>query len=73
MGHVLANGDQVTVTTSKNQTPTENWLKLVITGKARSKIRSSINEKTKQLADIGKETLTRKLKNLKLILKTTLT
>ncbi len=65
MGHVLENGDQVTVTTSKNQTPTENWLKLVITGKARSKIRSSINEKTKQLADIGKESLARKLKNLK--------
>ncbi len=65
MGHVLENGDKVTVTTSKNQTPSENWLKLVITGKARSKIRSSINEKTKVLSDLGKEALIRKLKNLK--------
>lgn len=65
MGYKLQNGDQVTVTTSKNQSPTENWIKLVITGKARSKIRSALNEKTKLLADIGKETLARKLKNMK--------
>lgn len=65
MGHKLENGDQVSVTTSKNQSPTENWLKLVITGKARSKIRSSLNEKTKIEADLGKESLMRKLRNLK--------
>lgn len=65
MGYELQNGDQIFVTTSKNQSPSEDWLKLVITGKARSKIRSSLNEKTKQLADLGKEALTRKLKNLK--------
>ena len=65
MGHELNNGDQIHVTTSKNQSPSEDWLKLVITGKARSKIRSSLNEKTKQIAELGKEALTRKLKNLK--------
>jgi len=65
MGYELQNGDQIHVTTSKNQSPSEDWLKLVITGKARSKIRSSLNEKTKMLADLGKEALTRKLKNLK--------
>jgi len=65
MGYELQNGDQIYVTTSKNQSPSEDWLKLAITGKARSKIRSSLNEKTKLIADLGKETLTRKLRNLK--------
>jgi len=65
MGYILENGDRVTVTTSKNQSPSEDWIKLVITGKARSKIRSSLNEKTKELAGLGKEALSRKLKNLK--------
>lgn len=65
MGYVLNNGDQIKVNTSKNQSPKEDWLKLVITGKARSKIRSSLNEKKRQAAEIGKEALIRKLKNLK--------
>ncbi len=65
MGYILQNGDQVKVTTSKNQSPSESWLKLVITGKARSKIRSSLNEQKKQLADIGKGKLQRKLKSIK--------
>ncbi len=65
MGYVLNNGDQIKVNTSKNQSPKEDWLKLVITGKARSKIRSSLNEKKRQAAELGKEALLRKLKNLK--------
>lgn len=66
MGHKLENGDQITVNTSKNQNPTEAWLKLVITGKARAKIRSALNEQKKQDAQLGKEMLLRKLKNRKL-------
>jgi GTP pyrophosphokinase len=65
MGYSLRNGDQIQVTTSKNQSPKEDWLKLVITGKARSKIRSSLNEQRKKQADLGKESLQRKLRNLK--------
>jgi len=65
MGYQLINGDRVSVTTNKNQSPSESWLKLVITGKARSKIRSALNEQTKMLASIGKEKLQRKLKTLK--------
>ena len=65
MGYVMKNGDQIKVNTSKNQSPKEDWLKLVITGKARSKIRSSLNEKKRQAAELGKEALLRKLKNLK--------
>lgn len=65
MGYKLRNGDQVTVITKKNQKPTEDWLKMVVTGKARSKIRASLKEDRRIKSDFGKEALQRKLKNLK--------
>ncbi len=65
MGYKLQNGDQVSVTTSKNQKPTENWLKIVVTGKARSKIRSAMKEERRKQGELGKEALMRKLKNMK--------
>ena len=66
MGHVLKNGDQIQVTTNKNQKPSEHWLKLTVTGKARSKIRSAMKEEKRQKGELGKEALARKLKNSKL-------
>lgn len=66
MGYVLQNGDQIHVTTSKNQKPSEDWLKLVVTSRARSRIKSAIKEEKKQIGEIGKEALQRKLRNLKL-------
>ncbi len=65
MGYKLNNGDKVSIMTGKNQKPNENWLKLVITGKAKSKIRSAVKEIKRKLGQLGKETLSRKLKNLK--------
>lgn len=66
MGYILHNGDQVTVTTSKNQKPNEEWLKMVVTGKARSKIRSSMKEEKRKNAELGYEALERKLRNMKM-------
>lgn len=66
MGHKLSNGDQVVVITNKNQKPSEHWLKLTVTGKARSKIRSAMKEEKRQKGELGKEALMRKLKNNKL-------
>ncbi len=65
LGYKLQNGDQVIVTTSKNQKPNESWLKMVVTGKARSKIRSAMKEERRRQGDIGKEALARKLKSMK--------
>ncbi|MEM8909172.1 MAG: RelA/SpoT family protein, partial [Bacteroidota bacterium] len=65
MGYKLQNGDQLYITTNKNQKPNESWLKMVVTGKARSKIRSAMKEERRKQGEIGKETLMRKLKNLK--------
>jgi len=65
MGHELKNGDQVDVVTSRNQKPNEGWLKMVVTGKAKSKIRSAMKEERRQQGQIGRERLERKLKNMK--------
>ncbi len=65
LGYKLQNGDQVFITTSKNQKPTESWLKMVVTGKARSKIRSAMKEERRKQGEIGKEALQRKFRNMK--------
>lgn len=66
MGYKLSNGDQVEVTTNKNQRPSEHWLKLTVTGKARSKIRSAMKEEKREKGEFGKESLMRKMKNHKI-------
>ncbi|MEM6725671.1 MAG: RelA/SpoT family protein, partial [Bacteroidota bacterium] len=63
--YLLQNGDRVNVVTSKNQKPNESWLKMVITGKARTKIRQSLKEEKKKVGELGKESMIRKLRNMK--------
>jgi GTP pyrophosphokinase len=65
MGYKLQNGDQIQVYTNKNQKPSEDWLKMVVTGKARAKIRSATKEERRIRGEFGKEAMQRKLKNLK--------
>lgn len=65
MGFELSNGDRVEVITNNNQKPSEAWLKMVVTGKARSKIRSSMKEELRKQGELGKEALMRKLKRVK--------
>lgn len=61
----LESGDTVEVLTSATQTPRPDWLNFVVTSKARTKIRQTINEQQNRAADIGKETLQRRAKNRK--------
>lgn len=65
MGYELKNGDQVAVITRRDQKPNEGWLKMVVTGKAKSKIRSAMKEERREQGQIGREHLERKLKNMK--------
>lgn len=65
MGYALQNGERVSIITNKNQKPTEDWLKIVVTGKARSRIRQLLKEEKKRQSITGKETLQRKLEQLK--------
>ena len=68
LSHVLQSGDQVEIITSKHSKPTQQWLNFVTTGRARTKIKASLNEERKTIAKEGKEILKRKLKTLKLTL-----
>ena len=66
MGYKLQNGDKILVTTNKNQKPNESWLKMVVTARAKSKIRSALRENLKKQGEFAKEALERKFKNLKI-------
>ena len=61
----LRNGDIVEITTQKNQTPKSDWLSLVVTSKARNKIKSYLREEQAKHTRMGREELERKLKNWK--------
>ena len=66
LSHALQSGDQVEVITSNNAKPTANWLDYASTSRAQSKIKSSLKEERKNIANDGKEILRRKLKSLKI-------
>jgi GTP diphosphokinase / guanosine-3',5'-bis(diphosphate) 3'-diphosphatase len=63
---VLQNGDHVSVLTSKNQKPKQDWLSFVISSKAKTKIKQVLNEEKTSAAAEGKEILMRRLKNWKI-------
>lgn len=65
INHVLQNGDQVEILTSSKQNPSEDWLRFVVTSKARSGIRHGLKDEMRQVAEDGKEIVNRKLKQLK--------
>ena len=62
----LSSGDQVEIITSEKTKPTANWLNYAITGRAISKIKSSLKEEQKQIAEEGKTVLQRKLRAQKI-------
>ena len=66
LNHKLQSGDQVSIITSENAKPTANWIDYATTARALSKIRSSLKEEKKGIAEDGKEILRRKLKQLKI-------
>ncbi len=65
---VLKSGDQLEVITSDSAKPNQNWLEYATTARARSKIRASLRDEKKSIAEEGKETLRRKLKSQKVTL-----
>lgn len=66
MRQVLHSGDQVNILTSATQVPKQAWLDYVVTGRAKTKIRQSLNELQAKEANIAKETLERKFRNHKI-------
>lgn len=62
----LKTGDIVEIMSGKNQKPSSDWLNIVVTNKARNKIRQKLSEAEFKKAADGKELLGRRLKNWKL-------
>lgn len=62
----LSTGDMIEIMKSSNQKPSQDWLNFVVTSKARSKIKQKIKEEEFKLAEIGKELVSRRMKNWKL-------
>ena len=66
LNYVLKNGDQVEILTSEKQKPSEDWLRFVVSSKAKAKIKDCLREEKKTAAADGKEIVERKLKQMKL-------
>ncbi|HNP08467.1 MAG TPA: TGS domain-containing protein, partial [Cyclobacteriaceae bacterium] len=66
INQVLKNGDQIEILTSAKQKPNEDWLRFVVSSKAKSKIKEALKEDKKIIAEEGKEILLRKLKQIKI-------
>ena len=66
LSHKLNSGDQVEVITSKKQRPSKDWLRFVVTSRAKSKIKSALKQDKKKIAIVGKEIAERKLRHLKI-------
>ena len=62
----LKTGDVVDIMSGKNQKPSSDWLNIVVTSKARTKIKQKLSEAEFQKASDGKELLGRRLKNWKM-------
>ena len=63
---VLESGQKVEVLTSAKQQPSGDWLDIVVSSHARSKIRQSLKEMQNRESAMGREMLERKLRNRKL-------
>lgn len=64
ISYKLRSGDQIEIITSAKQKPNAEWLNFVVTSKARAKIKDSLKDERRQIADLGKSILERKLKSL---------
>lgn len=64
LSHQLKSGDQVEVITSSKQKPTNDWLKMVASARAKNKIRAFLKDERKVIAQDGKGVIERKLTQL---------
>ena len=62
----LKTGDVVEIMSGKNQKPSQDWMNIVVSSKARNKIRQKLSEAEFKKAADGKELLGRRLKNWKM-------
>ncbi|MDE7394306.1 MAG: RelA/SpoT family protein, partial [Muribaculaceae bacterium] len=66
INYKLRSGDTVEIQSASTQSPKQDWLNFVVTSKARTKIRQTLNEANASGNAIAKETLYRRFKNRKI-------
>ena len=62
----LHTGDVVEIMSNKNQKPSADWLKIVVSSKARNRIKAKLKEEETKLMKLGRELLERRMKNWKM-------
>ncbi|MFC0184603.1 GTP pyrophosphokinase [Pseudarcicella hirudinis] len=62
LSHKLQNGDQIEILTSAKQKPSEDWLRLVVTTKAKTRIKDFIKEENKSHVVHGRDLIEHRLK-----------
>ena len=64
ISYKLRSGDQIEIITSAKQKPNIEWLNFVVTSKAKSKIKDTLKEEKRTIAEEGKYTLQRKMEGM---------
>ena len=64
ISHKLRSGDQIEIITSTKQKPNSEWLKFVVTPKAKTKIKDSLKEEKRKIGEEGKYILQKKLEHM---------
>ena len=61
IGYKLRSGDQIEIITSAKQKPNQEWLNMVVTSKAKQKIKDTLKEDKRAVAEDGRYILQKKL------------
>ncbi|HEY8388252.1 MAG TPA: bifunctional (p)ppGpp synthetase/guanosine-3',5'-bis(diphosphate) 3'-pyrophosphohydrolase [Parasegetibacter sp.] len=64
ISHKLRSGDQVEIITSNKQRPNDDWLNIVVTAKAKSKIKDALKDEKRKVAEDGKYAVQKKLEGM---------
>jgi GTP diphosphokinase / guanosine-3',5'-bis(diphosphate) 3'-diphosphatase len=64
ISYKLRSGDQIEIITSAKQKPNTEWLNFVVTSKAKAKIKDTLKEEKRTIADDGKYILQKKLEGI---------
>jgi GTP pyrophosphokinase len=71
ISYKLRSGDQIEIITSAKQKPNTEWLNFVVTSKARTKIKDTLKEEKRTIAEEGKYILQRKLAGINAVMNQT--
>lgn len=71
ISHKLRSGDQIEIITSAKQKPNNEWLNFVVTSKAKSKIKDTLKEEKRAIAEEGRYILQRKLVGMNAVMNQT--